>query len=131
MDLTSKCKDINWKREWFPKVPLFPRTFWISHENRRKFLDSLTLHFKIKAPSDWGKVTIQDFNRLGGYALLKIYNKSIFKCLEAMYPGSNSLNSSFHTPKELHGKKNGLGENSHTKPLIGVQLNNARHFWKE
>jgi hypothetical protein len=42
----------------------------------------------IKTPSDWGKVTVQQFYAFGGSSLLKYHhNGSLFTCLQSVYKG--------------------------------------------
>lgn len=85
--------DIEWRREWFPRIPIGAK-FWMSLENRRKFLDEIKLNFDIKQPSDWGKLTYKDFINTGGRTLLGYYDHSFYKCLTTIYSGRYNLRSS-------------------------------------
>lgn len=63
-----------------------PTNFWKLQENRKKFLDELASKLKLKKPSDWGNVTIQQIHDFGGGSLLNTYyNDSIFACLQSVY----------------------------------------------
>lgn len=56
-------------------------------ENRKKFLDEIAKKLNIKKPSDWGKVTVQHLQELGGSAFMRLYNDSLFTCLQSIYKG--------------------------------------------
>ena len=61
-------------------------------ENRRKFLGKLKIQLNIRKPRDWGKITIQEFEKSGGSSLLNGYYKhSLFACLESVYRGLNCI----------------------------------------
>lgn len=86
-----KCTDIKWKKEWFSYLPHYPKSHWKSRENCKIFLDELARKLNIKSPRDWGKVTIREFHRYGGSALLTLYhNSSLFSCLQSVYKGIES-----------------------------------------
>lgn len=77
--------DIHWKEEWFLKLP---QSHWKSMENRRKFLENVSVQLNIQKPSDWGKIRTQHIHELGGGALLtSYYNGSLFDCLKSIYKG--------------------------------------------
>lgn len=57
-------------------------------ENRKQFLEEVKTKFQIKKPSDWGKLSTQQFIKAGGATLLtKYYDDSLFKCLQSVYDG--------------------------------------------
>lgn len=85
--IDSQMEDIEWKKEWFPYVRKFPHSYWNSFDNRRKFLDGIKLKLKIKNPSDWGEISVQEFINLGGGTLLNRYKGSLFACLNSVYKG--------------------------------------------
>lgn len=58
--------EIAWKREWFPKIPKYPGSFWNSKENQIAFLDDIAIDYKIKEPSDWSRVTLSLVRKKGG-----------------------------------------------------------------
>lgn len=60
------CKDIEWKREWFPTISLYPKTHWSSLENCRKFLGEVAQGSNVQAVSDWRKVSNAILNLKGG-----------------------------------------------------------------
>lgn len=80
-------QDIDWKREWFSNIPLFPYPYWESSANRKLFLEKVARNFDVKEPRDWGRVTIQNIHELGGTSLLSYYNGSLFSCLQVIYQG--------------------------------------------
>lgn len=55
-----------WKREWFPRVQLYKRSYWENNENQRKFLETLAETLHIKNPADWRKVNSSLLQRHGG-----------------------------------------------------------------
>lgn len=75
---------------------LFPRSYWKSKENRRKFMDGVAKKLNVKSPMDWGKVTIQQVFELGGGTLLsRYYKSSLYYCLQSIYEGCID-STSFH-----------------------------------
>lgn len=42
----------------------------------------------VKHPKDWSKVTIRQIEEGGGVSLLKLYDNSIIKMLQSIFPGS-------------------------------------------
>lgn len=85
----SNIEDVEWKQEWFPNRKIFPKMFWKTQENRRKFLDDLKTEFDIQEPKDWGRVKIKEFRKRGGSYLLHLYKNSLFQCLKSVYKGLN------------------------------------------
>lgn len=79
--------EIDWKPEWFPALRKFPQKFWRSPENRRTLLDEMKRKLEIKEPSDWGKITADEFITAGGGYILHHYGDSLFECLKSIYSG--------------------------------------------
>lgn len=80
--------EIEWKKEWFPNIPNVQKSYWISLDNRKKFLEEIAFKLKIKKPSDWGKVTKHEFRKLGGNTLISYYySNSLFNCLKDIFKG--------------------------------------------
>lgn len=59
-------RDIEWKREWFPNLPVFPKTYWNSMDNCRMFLDKLAKNYNISSLNDWRKISGNLISRRGG-----------------------------------------------------------------
>lgn len=70
MKLSSKILDIDWKREWFPRVSKYPKTYWNSFENCRKFMEVIASGAHIRSPSEWRKVSFALIKSEGGMVRL-------------------------------------------------------------
>lgn len=82
------CLDIEWKKEWFPNIFSYPRSYWKSMENRKLFLDELAVKLNVKEPRDWGKIPRNRIYEFGGASLLtNYYNSSVFNCIRSVYKG--------------------------------------------
>lgn len=55
-----------WKREWFPRIPIFGRSYWDSDENSKKFLDSLAMQYNLQDLGDWRRVSVALIKSKGG-----------------------------------------------------------------
>lgn len=64
-----------------------PKSYWVLPANGRKAFDELKLHFNIKEPEDWGKVTINEIGKKIPRTILIKYRSSLYLCLQAVYPG--------------------------------------------
>lgn len=64
-----------------------PNSHWKSMENRVKFLDEIAVKLNLENPSDWGKVTLQQFREFGGSGILNYYKGSLLNCLRSVYIG--------------------------------------------
>ena len=63
------------------------KTYFKLIENQRKFMDDLFIKFKLKSLDDWLNVERRKIFRAGGRGLLVgIYNRSLSKLLETIYP---------------------------------------------
>lgn len=60
--------------------------YWTLKENQHKFLEDLALQLRIKKPSEWGKITINQVIDHGGRSLLHHYGSSLQKALQANFP---------------------------------------------
>lgn len=87
MAIYLRSLEIEWKKEWFPNLPIVAHSHWNSISNRRKFLDELKQKFDIKSPQDWGRITTQCVRDTGGIAILNAYKGSLFRCLQSVYQG--------------------------------------------
>lgn len=57
-------------------------------ENRKQFMDQLSVTLEIKKPADWGKITVRQIHALGGNTLIThYYNGSLYSCLASIYKG--------------------------------------------
>lgn len=79
---------------------------WNSIENRKKFLDEVAVKLQIQEPKEWGKVTLRQFEKLGGISLLRFYRKSLFLCLKDIYKGF-IVAIDWLTVKTLSGRESG------------------------
>lgn len=68
-------------------IPTFPKAYWKSSTNKRKFLDEFKLKFKIIQPKEWGNITTQNIVKSGGISLLNQYGGSLYQCLRSVYSG--------------------------------------------
>lgn len=75
----------NWKEE---KLDNKRKGYWKSKENQIEFLNNIAIKYNITTPQDWGKITTQDIIDNGGKNLLSQYQYSLFRTLEALFPGS-------------------------------------------
>lgn len=57
---------MQWKREWFAKLPVFPHSHWNSLDNRRKFLEEIATTSNIRTPNDWRKISTSVITNKGG-----------------------------------------------------------------
>ncbi|MFN7094184.1 MAG: hypothetical protein ACK4M7_02365, partial [Burkholderiales bacterium] len=73
----------DWKPWKFTKTG---NGFWKSIENQREYLDWFKKEAGIASNDDWYKLTSRDIRKWGGRALLKIYQDSVFKMLQSVYP---------------------------------------------
>lgn len=80
-------KDIEWKPEWF-RTPI---GYWGNKKNQRDFFDAVAAKLQIFHPSQWGTVTNQLFIENGGRGLLILHGGSLWKALNAVYPGYNGI----------------------------------------
>lgn len=58
-------------------------------------MENLGHSLNIKAPSEWGKVTIKTIRNMGGSSLIYIYKGSLFRLLSHVFPGLFFLYSRF------------------------------------
>lgn len=64
--LTTNLPEIEWQVKWFPKVRRFPKRYWNSIENCKKFLEDVALSSNIKEMSDWRKISNAFIRTRGG-----------------------------------------------------------------
>lgn len=62
----NNLAEVNWKSEWFSHVSKYPRSYWESSENQRKFLEVIAMTHKINEPTDWKRVTTAAIIKSGG-----------------------------------------------------------------
>lgn len=62
--------DIQWKREWFLHIPIYPTYFWNSPENSRKFLEKIAIEYNVFDPVDWKRISIGLIRNKGGQVFL-------------------------------------------------------------
>lgn len=79
--------EVEWKKEWFPYIPLVPKSHWNSLENRRKFFEDIKFKHNIQSPEDWGKLAPHTIHHRGSF-LKSHHNNSLFESLQSVYPGS-------------------------------------------
>lgn len=63
-------KETQWKRSWFSSLPEYPKNYWNSICNRKKFFDELSSNYQIVNPSDWKRVSMSLIRKRGGKAVL-------------------------------------------------------------
>eukprot|EP01114_Cavostelium_apophysatum_P020383 TRINITY_DN6813_c0_g1_i1.p1 TRINITY_DN6813_c0_g1~~TRINITY_DN6813_c0_g1_i1.p1 ORF type:complete len:852 (-),score=159.44 TRINITY_DN6813_c0_g1_i1:14-2569(-) len=68
-----------------PKVRVPPH-YWSSKENQRKFLLRLGQTLKLSKLSDWTSVNTSEVAKHGGSRLLVLYNGSLVRCLQTVFP---------------------------------------------
>lgn len=73
-------------------------------QNRKSFLDEISLKLQCKQPNDWGTVTTHSVRQLGGNTLLKKYKGSLFSCLKSIYTGLK-LHRNFTMYQDIEWKK--------------------------
>lgn len=64
--LVDAVIDVHWKKEWFASVPVYPKVYWESEQNRKEFLDHIAAQYFIKKPQDWARVTYALVKKHGG-----------------------------------------------------------------
>lgn len=117
--------ETEWKKEWFVKVP---RSHWISPTNCRNAFDKLKLHFNIKEPEDWGKITIKEISKKVPMTILRKYKASLFLCLQAVYPGfQNTLFPNLCVQK-YSGNLSGFQIFQHSQRDTGSQTKTEGNF---
>lgn len=85
--IASNAIETSWKEEWFNFHE--PPGYWKSKENRRKFLLKYAQSKGIKEPKEWSKATVRDIQKQGGSYLKHLYNGSIFRALQDVFPDVN------------------------------------------
>jgi len=83
--LQSVYPDTEWKPQWF-RVIRYPREYWNSTENYRKFLDKVANDFHIQTFSEWQRVSQTSIRNSGGHSLLKKHQNSLLEVLKVAYP---------------------------------------------
>lgn len=58
--------EIEWQREWFPKIARYPKEHWNSTKNCREFLDNIAAHYNVQTPKDWKKISLHLIDNKGG-----------------------------------------------------------------
>lgn len=67
-----------------------PKYFWHLPENRRNIINQLSKEFKIKQPSDWGKITYKQISEKGFSSLVILYDGSVMRMLREVFPGKTN-----------------------------------------
>jgi hypothetical protein len=76
-------RDYDWK-EWMFQTA--PRRFWHDVRNHRLFMEWLEKRLGIREPSDWYRVTNQDFREHGGGAFLLHYDSTVSAAIMSYLP---------------------------------------------
>ena len=71
-----------------------PSGYWKNKDNQRRFLDEMGRKLEVKQPSEWGKVSSK---LLKGSSVIRMYNNSPIRMLQAVYPGNNGIFNSLLT----------------------------------
>lgn len=61
---------MKWSKEWFPTIPKYSPSYWLSESNQKRFLDEISSQFGIVKPSDWARITISLVKGQGGQVCL-------------------------------------------------------------
>jgi len=64
---------------------------WEEIPNQRSYMDWYAKEYEIKSPIDWYKVSAADLYRRQGRGLLSVYDDSVVKAIQAVYPEYNQL----------------------------------------
>jgi hypothetical protein len=101
----ESCRDQKWK-EWLFKIA--PRHFWQDPKNHQMYMQWLGERLGIRDPSDWYRVTNQDFRDHGGGAFLLHYDSTVSAAIKAYLPDYDWKDWMFaKTPKGFwHQRKN-------------------------
>lgn len=75
-----------WNTEWFTKCNTVPKGFWMRRENRRNYLEQLYHKLNLTEPSQWGKLSKEEFLSNGGRVILNIYG-TVRAALVDLFPG--------------------------------------------
>lgn len=67
------------------------KTRWEDIRNRRTFFETFAKSHGVLIPKDWGKISVREVQRAKGWGLLKKYEGSLLKALQASFPGSPLL----------------------------------------
>lgn len=85
--LIDMLKDLRHSHQWlewrFIQVPV---GFWDSIENQQRFLDFAARDLSVLTPQDWTKVTSKQLIACGGAGILKRYENSMRRLLNAHHP---------------------------------------------
>eukprot|EP01114_Cavostelium_apophysatum_P023739 TRINITY_DN9046_c0_g1_i1.p1 TRINITY_DN9046_c0_g1~~TRINITY_DN9046_c0_g1_i1.p1 ORF type:complete len:1029 (-),score=223.52 TRINITY_DN9046_c0_g1_i1:186-3272(-) len=84
--LQANFPDQEWKPEWFLQEPAPSRAKFHSTDARREFVSSMEEQLMISDKTDWQRVSKREIEQRGGAALLKVYNGSLSKLMEDLYP---------------------------------------------
>lgn len=76
-------RDYDWK-EWLFNIT--PRHFWQDPKNHRQYMQWLGETLGIREPSDWYRVTNQDFRDHGGGAFLIHYDSTVSAAIKSYLP---------------------------------------------
>jgi hypothetical protein len=89
-----------WEQEKFVKVP---RNYWSSLANVKNFVLKVGSEFNVREPSDWLKVSVEEFIERGGGGLLSRYS-SLKRVLATVYPDSQFAKRSKHQSYSIYSK---------------------------
>ena len=89
-----KSSKYNILKELFPEFepypweyPPVPRGYWEKLDNQKKYINWLKIKLKIKNQDDWYSISIEDFKKTNGYALLiTYYGGSIYELFKKLIP---------------------------------------------
>src|SRR5690348_4383078 len=55
--VAADISETEWKREWFAKIPKYPRSYWELTSNCKEFFDKIAMNYNIQTTSDWNKIS--------------------------------------------------------------------------
>ena len=78
-----------------------PRSYWEKLDNQKKYINWLKIKLKIKNHDDWYSISIEDFKKTNGYALLiSYYGGSIYQLLKKLIPNHEWKSWLFNTTQK-------------------------------
>eukprot|EP01114_Cavostelium_apophysatum_P016152 TRINITY_DN4542_c0_g1_i6.p1 TRINITY_DN4542_c0_g1~~TRINITY_DN4542_c0_g1_i6.p1 ORF type:complete len:1067 (+),score=194.96 TRINITY_DN4542_c0_g1_i6:160-3360(+) len=84
-----RCLHAVFPNERWDFLELSPKGHWDNIQNQRIFMENLFKTLKLKNVSDWSSVNVQTVEKNGGASLLKRYNNSLVRCLQALFPNED------------------------------------------
>jgi hypothetical protein len=75
------------EHEWVPwRFNQVSKGFWNNMENQKQTMAYVAKQLNIKDLNEWYGVTVSQVEKIAGSGLLNVYNNSLIKLLQSVYP---------------------------------------------